>query len=298
MPEKWDVFVSHASEDKESFVEPLVYRLQELSVRVWYDKFVLEPGHSLTEKIAEGLANSRSGILVLSPAFLEKNWTKYEVSGLVNQFVEYKKRLIPIWLGISKEQVSKFNPTLADLFAIDADPQEIDDIALQVIKTVRPQLYTNLLDTIRVHSRPLRIVEVPIDKLRMDGPIRHHDLPEQLLIRIQNVWFATRDVFSISLEESIENIQKDLNPEREVETWERIICLMQSACDSLPDCDLGTKKEVFQLVLGMSARSPEAIGEDIAAGRISMNVADAVVRSLEKFPPKVTISDVDDTGQD
>ena len=62
---KWDIFISHASEDKESFVDPLAHRLKELSVRTWYDKFVLIPGDRLTEKIAEGLAECRCGLLVL-----------------------------------------------------------------------------------------------------------------------------------------------------------------------------------------------------------------------------------------
>jgi hypothetical protein len=37
----WDVFISHASDDKEAFVDPLARRLRQLTVRVWYDKFVL-----------------------------------------------------------------------------------------------------------------------------------------------------------------------------------------------------------------------------------------------------------------
>jgi hypothetical protein len=38
-PPKWDVFISHASEDKESFVRPLAIALKNLGLLVWYDEF-------------------------------------------------------------------------------------------------------------------------------------------------------------------------------------------------------------------------------------------------------------------
>lgn len=37
MAKEWDVFVSHASEDKEIFVRPLTQALDQLGVKVWYD---------------------------------------------------------------------------------------------------------------------------------------------------------------------------------------------------------------------------------------------------------------------
>jgi hypothetical protein len=36
---EYDVFISHASEDKDQFVAPLAQLLSELGVRVWYDRF-------------------------------------------------------------------------------------------------------------------------------------------------------------------------------------------------------------------------------------------------------------------
>ena len=98
----WDIFISHASEDKDAFVDPLAHRLRQLAVRVWYDRFVLIPGDRLSEKIAEGLAQSRCGLLIISRAFIGKPWTRYEMSGLVNRFVEDNARLIPVWLGVTR----------------------------------------------------------------------------------------------------------------------------------------------------------------------------------------------------
>jgi hypothetical protein len=83
--QNWDVFICHSSNDKKSFVEPLSIELKKLGVRVWFDKFVLVPGDRLSEKIAEGLATTRSGVLVISKSFIGKPWTRYELSGLVNR---------------------------------------------------------------------------------------------------------------------------------------------------------------------------------------------------------------------
>lgn len=68
-PAKYDVFVSHASEDKEELVKPLVLALQAAGYKVWYDEFTLKVGDSLRRSIDSGLVNSRYGIVVFSKAF-------------------------------------------------------------------------------------------------------------------------------------------------------------------------------------------------------------------------------------
>ena len=75
---KYDAFVSHASEDKDEFVKPLVEALQDAGYKVWYDEFTLKVGDSLRRSIDNGLTNSRYGIVVFSNAFFAKNWTQYE----------------------------------------------------------------------------------------------------------------------------------------------------------------------------------------------------------------------------
>ena len=55
----WDVFISHATEDKAEVAEPLAEALQELGFTVWLDSHELTVGDSIREKIEEGLRNSR-----------------------------------------------------------------------------------------------------------------------------------------------------------------------------------------------------------------------------------------------
>src|SRR2546427_7512770 len=126
---RWDAFISHASEDKELFVHPLVISLNQLGAEVWYDKFTLRPGHSLSRSIDYGLANSRFGIVVISPNFIGKPWPQRELDGLVSREIEQGRVIIPIWRGVTRKQVIDFSPTLADKLAVRADDLTPQDIA-------------------------------------------------------------------------------------------------------------------------------------------------------------------------
>jgi hypothetical protein len=68
----YDVFVSHASEDKAAVVTPLANALKQRGLSVWFDHFELRIGDSLRRKIDAGISRSRFGIVVLSPAFFAK----------------------------------------------------------------------------------------------------------------------------------------------------------------------------------------------------------------------------------
>jgi hypothetical protein len=72
---QWDIFLSHASEDKQVVAIPLAESLRRLGVRVWLDKLQIDLGDSIRQKIDGGLANSRFGVVILSAAFFSKNWT-------------------------------------------------------------------------------------------------------------------------------------------------------------------------------------------------------------------------------
>jgi len=293
--EPWDIFISHASEDKESFVDPLARRLQELAVRVWYDRFVLIPGDRISEKIAEGLAKSRCGLIVISKSFMGKPWTTYELSGLVNRFVEERTRLIPVWLGITRDDVAAFNPALADLFAIMGDPEKIHECTLEILRVVRPQLHENLSILAAISGANVRFEKKSLSEIKL-GPIRHHDLPPSLLVRIQNVWFATRDVFPISLEKTIENFQRDLRPEREIDVMERIVGALHIVMDSLQTDDPDVKQQAFNILLSFSLGCHDQVFADTEAGKIDQAVTAAAAHAWLNVVPPVTVSDVEQNG--
>jgi hypothetical protein len=135
----YDLFVSHAFEDKDSFVRPLAEALRNQGLSVWYDEFVLELGDSLRRSIDRGLQSSRFGLVVLSPAFFGKAWPQHELDGLVNRELQLGKKLIlPIWHGVDAATVAGYSPTLADRMATSTK-LGLPSVVEKIVKVVRPR---------------------------------------------------------------------------------------------------------------------------------------------------------------
>lgn len=135
----YDVFVCHASEDKDTFVRPLADRLRDAHLEVWYDEFSLKLGDSLRRSIDSGLARSRYGLVVLSHAFFEKRWPQRELDGLIaRETIGAERVVLPIWHGVSKADVLRFSPPLADTFAADSGIG-MDEVVQRILQVVRPR---------------------------------------------------------------------------------------------------------------------------------------------------------------
>lgn len=91
---------------KDDFVRPLALNLIALNLHVWYDELSLTVGDSLRKSIDLGLSKSRFGLVVLSSAFFAKNWTQYELGGLVSREMEGPKVILPIWHKVTKVCIS------------------------------------------------------------------------------------------------------------------------------------------------------------------------------------------------
>lgn len=129
---EYDVFISHASEDKDAIVRPLATSLKDKGLRVWYDEFELKIGDSLRRKIDMGLAKSNFGIIVISRKFICKGWTNYELDGLITRAVSGEQILLPIWHDITKQEVMDYSPSLADKVARNTAINTIDEIADEI----------------------------------------------------------------------------------------------------------------------------------------------------------------------
>lgn len=127
--EEYDVFVSHATEDKESFADEFVNILrEEYQLNVWYDVLTIKWGDSIRAKIDQGLKKSKFGIVVLSRNYIKKHWTQYELEGLFQRESCGGKLILPVWHDITKQEVQNFSPSLAGKMAMNTafmTPQEI-----------------------------------------------------------------------------------------------------------------------------------------------------------------------------
>ena len=134
--DNYDFFISHASEDKDDFVRGLAEALEAKEAKVWYDEFTLKVGDSLRREIDRGLANSRFGVVVLSKHFFNKEWPQKELDGLVSLEVEGATRILPVWHEISKDEVVRHSPMLADKVALNTSLKSTDGIADELYKLI------------------------------------------------------------------------------------------------------------------------------------------------------------------
>ncbi len=132
---QWDVFICHAQEDKAELVRPLAEELRDRGLSVWYDEFELRVGDSLRGRIDEGLANSQHGIVILSPAFFGKSWPESELDGLVAQEEPGRRRILPVWHQVGKDEVVAESPTLAGRYAARSN-QSISDLADELLLAI------------------------------------------------------------------------------------------------------------------------------------------------------------------
>jgi hypothetical protein len=155
----YDVFICHASEDKDSFVRPLAEKLREYHLEVWYDEFSLTIGDSLRESIDRGLLKSRYGIVVLSPNFFKKKWPQRELNGLVaREMSEENQVILPIWHNISAKRILKYSPPLADRKAVESI-KGLDIVCKELLKKLRPE------------GSPLIVAREELIRFGLDPPV-------------------------------------------------------------------------------------------------------------------------------
>ena len=115
---EFDVFVSHANDNKQSFVDSLSAGLNRLGIKVWYDSSILDWGDDWKAKIKEGLEKSRFGIVVLSPQFIGREWTTKELIELLNRQNErHEKVVLPLLYNLTIDDMKAKYPDLAPIQA-------------------------------------------------------------------------------------------------------------------------------------------------------------------------------------
>lgn len=132
---EWDIFISHASEDKD-FVRPLAEILSARGLRIWLGEVNLTVGDSLNRKIEAALSRSRFGVVVISPSFLRKEWPRRELDGLTAREHGGSKVILPVWHGVKFEDVQKCSPMLAGRLAVNSD-RGVDHVVDELLRAVR-----------------------------------------------------------------------------------------------------------------------------------------------------------------
>lgn len=189
----WDVFISHASEDKAELAAPLALALKKRGLTVWYDDFSLALGDSLRRSIDKGLANSKYGVVILSPDFLSKEWPQRELDALITREINGTKVILPVWHNVNADYLGKYSPLMADRFAISSE-LGVDKVAEKIVAVVNGKgSYDGEIDTLSVKSLRQEFFK---------SALSHHDL-------IKDISFGHNSKFVITRAHSIQEWATD-----------------------------------------------------------------------------------------
>lgn len=259
MDSKYDIFIAHSFEDKDTVARPIAEKLSVFGVRVWFDEFALKVGDSLSHSIDKGLLKSTYGAVILSQSFFNKGWTQYELRGLISKEIGNDGTILPIWHEISQNEVFKYSPTLADKVALETLAYSLDEIVLQLLRIIKPSIFNNISRYVQWKKiiADGETDHVPLSNL-VPGRIRHKQLSTSLLIRAKIINHLLGKFSGLSLEQAIDGLKRDLYPSDEIQAWEKIAAtfLDMTSSKTLTEKE---KIEIFSQLLSISIQTNEDI---------------------------------------
>lgn len=250
---EFDIFISHASEDKDAIVRPLVTILERLSVRVWYDEFSLQLGDSLTASIDKGLIKSKYGLVVLSKAFLSKKWPEYEYRSLMAREIDGEQVVLPLWYDVTKDDVKAFSLYLADIKALPVSTDNFRMIVPAILKVVRPDIFQEL----RMRGVLKKAVALGTPKVVSVSEIKRATtkqsrLTKQQFIRSKAVYYGIGRHLNQSFDDYVDQYEQDEVPERELQMWEIMNACYLEMLERYPSASNRDMVDYYRVLLALS----------------------------------------------
>lgn len=131
----FDVFLSYASDDAD-FAETLKVALTERGVLVWDARDQVQLGDRITDKIGDGLANSRHSVVIISPAFLRRDWPRLELRALRQTEKAREHNVLPIWDNVNAKDIQRILPPLTDIAALHKEHESVDQMADKIAHVI------------------------------------------------------------------------------------------------------------------------------------------------------------------
>ena len=136
LPEIRDVFLCHAWDDRLGIAKELHDQLESRGVKVWFSEKDVGLGVPLLRAIDKGLANSRAGIVLVTPALLRRikseGIAEKELSALLA-----RNRLVPIVHETTYDALRDVSPLLGSRSGLDTAEEPLADVAAKIAELVR-----------------------------------------------------------------------------------------------------------------------------------------------------------------
>jgi len=135
IPDLRDVFLCHAWDDRKESAKQLYDLLQDNGVSVWFSEKDVVLGSSLLREIDKGLANSRVGIVLVTPSFIERikneGIAEKELSALLARDL-----LVPIVHNTTFDKLRDVSPLLGSRSGLSTNEESMLNIALKLAELV------------------------------------------------------------------------------------------------------------------------------------------------------------------
>jgi hypothetical protein len=139
LPERRDVFLCHAWDDRAGAAKELHDLLESRSVSVWFSEKDVALGTLLLREIDKALAKSRVGIVLVTPALLRRlqgeSIADKELSVLLA-----RDQLVPIVHGTTYEALREVSPMLGSRTGLSTAENPMADVAAKLAELVAVQL--------------------------------------------------------------------------------------------------------------------------------------------------------------
>jgi len=136
IPDLRNVFLCHAWDDRKDSAKELHDLLEENGVSVWFSEKDVLLGSSLLREIDKGLANSRIGIVLVTPNFIDRvrneGIAEKELSALLARDL-----LVPIVHNTTFEKLREVSPLLGSRSGLDTNEESMFKVALKLAELVK-----------------------------------------------------------------------------------------------------------------------------------------------------------------
>jgi hypothetical protein len=231
---------------------------------------------------------------VLSPSFLAKRWPEYELRGLTAREIAGRTVILPIWHNITKEDLLRFSPPLADKLAVNSTGLTPLQIAVRIIKHIRPELFTRIARR-RAYFEIRENAEVEFldPAIIRSGPVQNATLPPDLVGRIRLVRAAFLRGWPRSMGAWLDSFKRDSHPSREVAIWEHMATVCLEYCALNPDLSHEQHHRLWALIVMIDNReSPKTL--KAASASLPASALEDILRSYGSELPPHDFADLED----
>ena len=95
----YDVFISHASEDKDDIARPIYEACRSRGIVAFLDEEEIQWGDSLTEVLNHALGKSKFFLAILSEHSIGKKWPRREINTALARQIEGNQKFLPLLVG-------------------------------------------------------------------------------------------------------------------------------------------------------------------------------------------------------